>query len=545
MRARDFIIEFKAPAPIPLAASSSEEAISTLTAIGQSAETNPEVLELAHDAVAKAKQLAQQILAKVQTDSKKPLAPAAPPAPALNAPAPAGVTEAAATLSVDQQLFSLKEEIASVEKDIEAICQAMGDKCDAVIANLRKFLESAYAKITTLVSQGQQQGREEEFAASQKFLKEFDDVIGAVTAKVTGTLNAFQANQEKQNAVDQTVEVKQALDETQIQKAVKGTITAIFNELAHRAATRQELIEQRKLLSEFLTKCIKGILPLTKLIDAGHGNIVNQMQNSKYKAIYNRVIKDLLGAQPAGSGAGAWGPAELGLSVIGSPVNKDAKGDLNIGGKRRIELKASKNATSGGRINTPVVNKGIGGKGDYDIAWREYSALLGIKQSGPQVQFQVNLKSGKVAEKSIKYTTWGPTLIEQVLNPAIRKRGIDRATTVKFLTDVAVAPVLTDYKKEARKRLKMARAVAKDGSIIGKEFLSQYIALLMSFYAEGEEKVEEILVINPVTGNFQVINANDPKGIQEKIDSGAIQTSTTWIDFTDKQSTASPQIGTA
>ena len=79
MRARDFIIEFKAPAPAPQAASSSEEAISTLTAIGQSAEENPEVLALAHDAVAKAKQLAQQILAKVQTDSKKPLAPAAPP----------------------------------------------------------------------------------------------------------------------------------------------------------------------------------------------------------------------------------------------------------------------------------------------------------------------------------------------------------------------------------------------------------------------------------------------------------------------------------
>jgi hypothetical protein len=538
MRARDFIIEFKAS--LPQATSSSEEAISTLSAIGQSAEENPEVLALAHDAVAKAKQLAQQILAKVQSDSKKP------PAPALAPPAPVdGVTEAAATLTVDQQLFSLKEEIASVEKDIEAICQAMGDKCDTVIANLRKFLESAYAKITALVSQGQQQGREEEFAAGQKFLKEFDSVISAVTAKVTGTLSAFQANQVKQNAVDQTVEVKQALDETQIQKAVRGTITAIFSDLAHKAVSREELVKQRKLLGEFLTKCIKGIVPLTKLIDAGSGNILNQLQGSKFKAIYDRVIKDLLGAQPAGSGAGAWGPAELGLSVIGSPVNKDGKGDLNIGGNRRIELKASKNATSGGRINTPVVNKGIGGKGDYDIAWREYAPLLGIKQSGSQVQFQVNLKSGKVAEKSIKYTTWGPTLIDHVLNPAIRKRGIDRATTIQFLTDVAVAPVLADFKKEARKRLKMARAVAKDGSIIGKEFLSQYIALLMSFYAEGEEKVEEILVINPVTGNFQVINAGDPKGIQEKIDSGAIQTSTTWIDFTDKQSTASPQIGTA
>jgi hypothetical protein len=130
----------------------------------------------------------------------------------------------------------------------------------------------------------------------------------------------------------------------------------------------------------------------------------------------------LLGAQPAGSGAGAWGPAELGLSVVGSPVNKDGKGDLNIGGDRRIELKASKSATSGGRINTPVVNKGIGGKGDYDIAWREYVPKLGIKQTGMQVVYQIKLKTGKISDKSIKYTTWGPTLIDFVINPAIKQK---------------------------------------------------------------------------------------------------------------------------
>ena len=71
----------------------------------------------------------------------------------------------------------------------------------------------------------------------------------------------------------------------------------------------------------------------------------------------------------------------------------------------------------------------------------------------------------------------------------------------------------------------------------------KYLKQALTFYNETDE-VDDILVVNPSDGHFEVINATDAEGLQDKINAGAIQTSTTWIDFKDKQSKATPQIGT-
>ena len=72
-------------------------------------------------------------------------------------------------------------------------------------------------------------------------------------------------------------------------------------------------------------------------------------------------------------------------------------------------------------------------------------------------------------------------------------------------------------------------------------------AYAKSFQSVDGKKVEikstsRIVALNSTT--FEIINALDNAGIEAKVNSGAIQTSTTWIDFDDPQMLATPQLGT-
>lgn len=506
-----------------------EQVSQTLDAIEQTAEENPEVIKLAKDAVSKAREYAAKVLSKVKGDQQ-------------NQASQESVQEE--TLSIDQELSSLREDIAKAEADIAAICQAMGDSCLSVIANIKKFLDSAYQRMETLVSRSKEAGAEEEFQGEKEFAAEFDKLIQSIAAKATGTLEALQAHYEQQareNPDKEKRDVK-APNQTQVEKAVADTLRSVFSGPAYSAETREEKVETRNMLKTFLNDCVKGIIKLGPMLDKGQGNIIEEFKKTKYKGL-TEFFNELLGKVPSGSGAGSWGPAELALSVVGTPVNKAEKGDLNIGGNRKIELKASRKAKSGGRVNTPAIGTGNSGKGEYDKAFKPFAKDLGLKVIGRNIEFIVQTKTKGKVKKRLKYTTWGPTLINNVINPAIKKKDIDRSKVIQFVKDVAVAPVIEDHKEDARASFDAKKVVREDSTIDDKAFVAEYLNIAMGFYAETDG-VEEVLVINPVTGNFHVVDARKMDTLHDKIANGDIQLSTTYLDFTDTQSKASPQIGT-
>jgi len=492
--------------------------------IEQTAEDHPEVLNVAKDAVSKARKYAAKVLARQKAIPQE------------------SIEEK--TISVDQELYSLKEDIAKAEADIAAICRAMGDACLSVIANIQKFLESAYQRMESLVSKSKQAGAEDEFQSEKEFAAEFDKLIKSVAAKATGTLEALQSHYEQQaeeNPDKETRNVK-APNQTQVEKAVEDTIRSVFSGPAYSAETRKEKIKTRTLLKNFLSDCVEGIIKLGPMLDKGQGNIIEEFKKTKYGDL-TEFFNELLGKVPSGSGAGSWGPAELALSVVGTPVNKAEKGDLNVGGNRKIELKASRNAKSGGRVNTPALGTGNSGKGEYDRAFRPFAEKLGLKVTSGVVQYIRRTKTRGNVIKRIKYTTWGSSLINDVLNPAIKKKNIGRNEVIEFVENVAVAPVIEDFKKEARASFDAQRVVNDDATIDSKAFVAQYLNMAMEFYAKTDG-VEEILIINPVTGNFHVVDARKMDTLHDKIAEGDIELSASYIDFTDTQSKAGPQIGT-
>lgn len=496
----------------------------TLDNIGQTAEDHPEVLKVAKDAIKKAREYAAKVLAKQKATSQE------------------SIEEK--TLNIDQELSSLREDIAKAEADIAAICQAMGDACLSVIANIQKFLESAYQRMESLVSKSKEAGAESEFQSEKEFAADFDKLIKSVAAKATGTLEALQSHyeQQAQESPDREMRDVKAPNQTQVEKAVEDTIRSVFSGPAYSAETRKEKIKSRTILKNFLGSCVKGIIKLGPMLDKGQGNIIEEFKKTKYGDL-TEFFNELLGKVPSGSGAGSWGPAELALSVVGTPVNKAEKGDLNIGGNRKIELKASRTATKGGRVNTPALGTGNSGKGEYDKAFKPFAEKLGLKVTGGVIQYIKQTKTRGKKITRIKYTSWGPSLIDNVLNPAIKKKDIDQSTVIKFVESVAVAPVIEDNKKEARVSFNARRVVKDDATIDSKAFVAEYLNMAMGFYAETDG-VEEILVINPVSGNFHVVDARKMDTLHDKIADGEIELGSNYIDFTDTQSKAGPQIGT-
>mgnify|MGYP001358686558 CR=1 FL=1 len=408
-------------------------------------------------------------------------------------------------------------------------------------------------------------GRDVEFQSDMEFVKEYDELIKKVSAKTTGTLEALEAHyneraKKQANEIDYSatteggdpigqkleVETRQAPPpQTQVAKAVEDTLRSVFSGPAFQAKTREDKFKTRELLKEFLTACIKGFLPLASLLDRGSGNVIKAFEQTKFKAL-TPFFNELLGKVPSGSGAGSWGPAELALSVVGTPVEKADKGDLNIGGGRKIELKASRKAKSGGRVNTEAIGTGFTGKGNYDKAWKPFSQAIGIGQDRYTADGKSLIigKTKKGDDKTLKYTSWGPTLINDVINPAIEESKVDRATVAKFVKAVALAPVVAEYQKLGKMQFRENRCVSSDGKIDDKAFVAEYLNMVMHFYVKTDE-VAEVLVINPDTGNYHVVDARTMDTLHDKVEGGDIQLSTTYLDFTDNQSKASPQIGTA
>lgn len=478
--------------------------------VDQGEEENPTVAAKVKDALQGLLAQAKQVLAKRKGE----------PVEAIEEDA------AAATFDIIEEMKAVVAQLCGNDPTCDdPIATQINQKIAALLKALPKAFKSE-----------REAGAEDEFQGEKEFAAEFGQAIKRIAAKATGTLEALEAHYKTQG-----IDVD-APDQTQVEKAVEDTLHSVFASAAYGAETRKEKTKTRKMLQSFLNDCVKGVIELGPLMDQKQGNIIEAFKSTKYAELTD-FFNELLGKVPAGSGAGSWGPAELALSVVGTPVNKAEKGDLNIGGNRKIELKASRKAKSGGRVNTPAIGTGNSGKGAYDAAFAPFAKQLRIPIKGRNVEYTRKLKTGKVSKKALKYTSWGPSLINMVINPAIQKSDIPRSEVINFVREVALAPVVEDHKKDGKKLFKAGKTVRRDGTIDDKAFVAEYLNMVMGFYAETDG-VEEVLVINPITGNFHVVDARDMSTIHDKIESGDLQLSSTYLDFTDTQSKASPQIGT-
>jgi len=433
------------------------------------------------------------------------------------------------TAQVSQQADLIQDQIMQLKK--------LGDLTNA--KKVETFLNNFYQQV-------QQVGFQQRVGLRQDLAK----AINLIAGKVTNTLEALEQHYKQQAKQGDAISVKSSPGEEAMRKEISDILRGMIESYRDQQKDPKASENFENLILNFLKDSIKGIVPLKQIVDAGSGDVKNEVLKTKYKTLVDiGLIDQLLSKKPAGTG-GNWGPGELGLAILGSPVMKGDTGDIIVGGEK-IEIKASATATQGGRI-TPdaLIGEGQDGKQEYTKALNEFlkSTKLNrfVKPDGDYINFQKVTQKGKVSKKRTKYTNFGRTLFRDIINTSIDKmpgKKINKGASEMFVKKSIIAAFKSEYKKDVAKLLQLKNSISAEGKIDFDGVMAEYIKVLGYFYNK-QKGVKKILVINPSDGHFEVISTENPKGIAEKLQTGVLQTGATAIDFNLTQQKPSPQIGT-
>ena len=420
-------------------------------------------------------------------------------------------------------------------------------KIDELIKQgLTQDAKKAEAFLTDFAQKIQAAGFQQRTGLRQDLAK----AINLIAGKVTNTLETLQQHYKQQAEQGDAISVKSTPGEEAMRKEISDILRGMIESYRDKQKDPKQLEQFENLIINFLTDSVNGIVPLKQIVDSGSGDVKDEVLKTKYKTLADiGFIDQLLGKMPAGTG-GNWGPGELGLAVLGSPVMKGETGDIIIDGEK-IEIKASAKATAGGRI-TPeaLIGEGKDGKAEYTTAFNNFlkSTKLNslIKPDGDFINYQRTTKAGKLSNKQLMYTNFGRSLFRDVINASIDKmpgKKINKGASEIFVKKSIVAAFKKEYKGQVEKLVNAKICVGADGKISFDGVMAEYIKVLGYFYNK-QKGVKKILVINPGDGHFEVISTENPKGIAEKLSAGTLQTSASVIDFNLSQMKPSPQIGT-
>jgi hypothetical protein len=462
--------------------------------------------------------------------------------PAANEPVPDPAAKTIATLPDQPPAEETKEtqfDEAAAVMDTDMLINTLMAEIENVIDKAKK--KTMLAIVKNLVATAKQ----EEFTAGKGIKDQLKASAIALASKISGTLNAVAAGYNEQiRDGDPQAPKRKAVSPKEINVELIDLIDGIFNKPVGQANTIQQRDDVSKKVLDFMKRCETGIIDLKAKIAEGRGVITSGISGEDQE-ILDMLENALMKAKP-GKTAGNWGPGELGLAILGTPVNKGSKGDLDVGGEM-IELKASQNPKKGGRFGSTALQRGTDGKGEYVAALGELLTIAGYKprqlldKSGPKYIGLIPAAKGKT--KIVSHLSFGQTFIEAGLNPKIKDR-VSQADTLEFLEMVAISCITAEYKTKIGTRTLFKNCANPDGTINLPLFNLKYSQMLYSLYQETDD-VGKIMVLNPLTGSYYVLTGPKDLATATKSDgkNAPVQFSTVTIDFSDSQGKASPQIG--
>jgi hypothetical protein len=415
------------------------------------------------------------------------------------------------TAQLAQQEIDIKSAVAELKK--------LGKFAE--VKKIEGFLQNIYAK-------AQSAG----FQQRAGIRIELQKAINLIAGKVNGSLEQLEQQYKKSKLADPNTVIKTSPGDEKIRSAVSIVVGGLIQKYQAKFNDEKKFNQFEKLIFDFLNSSKQGIIPLGSLVDAGSGNIKNAVLKTKFKSLSTMgFIDELLDLMPAQTG-GAWGPGELGLAILGSPVSKGDKGDIVVGNKK-IEIKASNDPTKGGRVNTVAVKAGKAGKAEAGKAVGNFFSKIGQKFDGKTIGAT---KTGKpVNAYNVNVKSWLDAINQKILQTKASRQDV-----ITFLDELSTAALNVPAKGKID--FNYSRAVANDGTIIGDELRREYLRVILGYY-NSIEGVNDILIINPSNGNFNVVDATDVDSIMQKLKDGVLGTSSSVINFGDPQAKLSPQLG--
>lgn len=394
--------------------------------------------------------------------------------------------------------------------------------------------------ILKIEASAKKSGKEEQIGLDLKNAKELNHYVTVLTQKATHGLDALNNVYKHQSKAgeDVTSEKPKDVNQSALITQIQGAIQSSFKDIEFSSINKNAL--ERKVLDFMKKAATDGIFTFNDLLKKGRGTSANifDLVPDQYKEVMDLVGRRLL-SSTVGTGAGSWGPGELGLCILGSPVAKaKKKGDLEIGGEP-VELKASRDPKKGARLNTDALLNGYAARTEYHALLVELAKL--VKKSPKDLLTYPITRKGKVVGKGKRNSlnNFGAQTIGQ-LNYHVFDKLKNPTVALDFITNVVKSVLQPEAHKFISKAL-LKNAVDVNGKVHYVPFIEAYIQILLKCYSEFDG-VNTILIINPVTGNYTIVN--DSKQLIDQMRKGIIQYSG-GLDFGNKQSKASPQLGIA
>jgi len=459
------------------------------------------------------------------------------------------ITEAPAAL-VSELKKLLRTEI-EIEMDLEKVSPTA--KRNTILKRLSRnrqelkkitddisLYDAKKAEVKAAHQRGKRAGVKQTQKSFAEFKKSLSKKINALVAKAEGL--DFDAEFEKKK-----------LDK--VQSSIKNHLSGIVQEIEN-AGTSPDVIK-------FLDAALGGeVIDMRSLVAAKSGSIddhINPNLDPKVKALFDDDLKkQFFGFIPGGTTAGNYGPAEVGLAILGNPAKKAIKGDLDVDGTM-FELKGSgyklnkkgekTNSSYGARLNSKGIGSGTSGWTTLD---KEIQKLVPqIRKTNPKKNpdrvtagatepgflrfYNGSAKEGKVQWKEASRYNFNPTGIKR-LNEEILGPVGDQSKTYNLLLNVIKA-IVNGWKKVDNFEKNVMSMVNSDGTINPTLFNKHYSAIAYDSYNK-EDEVENILFINSYNRNYFIIA--DQQELLDAIDSKDILIAG-GITWNDDQQKATPQ----
>jgi len=507
----------------------------------------------------------KNLVSTTKQSVEEPAAPAVQPKVATPAPvAPAPAKEEPIAEAVEAGDEPWYESFVALMSDPKAAAKMLSNlRTDPALRDSMRMIHKGHV---SAVKKSFTAGGTEALVTVDQFFKQVKESADLLAGKAVGILDQLRvwySNESKRVGERDENNTRPKPTQTALYQKLLYPLENIFQDLGFKDQPpnlRNFKKESPKILN-FMKQCETGIVEFNDLLDLKEGNIALLITDPDLSYIYEKIFDKLL-ALDAGQGGGAWGPGELGLSILCKPVSKSkGKGDLSsvdaAGNSVDVEVKASRNANSGGRLGGSGVLAGSAGKKIFIPALKKLCDTAGVDPNSIGKNFSEEFKyktvkgvktkvgTGKTKETgSVKHTSmtspkWFDSFNAQVPPGLQGKRGVNPQGAVAEFLITAVGAVVSEKGRPFFDEEMIASIPNEDGTIDYEKFKTILTAAWYQIYSQTDN-VGIILVLNPTNGNYTVINSGDmlTSGDSSVVISGG-------IDFDDSQGKAGPQIGIA
>ena len=254
---------------------------------------------------------------------------------------------------------------------------------------------------------------------------------------------------------------------------------------------------------------------------------MEQFVPAEYKEMFELFKTQLMSARPPTT-AGAWGPGEVGLILLGNPTTKAGDGGdlMDANTKVKFELKSSNDEKKGGRLSPDGLSTDEK-KNEFNTIKKDYFGVVLLKKLGSKSRIRKHsVNKGFIEEFN--------TLIDK----GLRTKG--RAfNTKQFLIDIIKAAFSSNVPSN-KELLPYVNKMIVNNKIEYDKFVRTYSKFLMDRYQGlGEDKnFSSIIVFNPKSTTYTVLDSSKDLDSADVVITGG-------IEFGAKQVPKSPQIGIA